>query len=69
MDFDREAWLRRLAMMHWRLDELRSGECWQTYEELGSQMKEITVLTTFHQPGLEKYGQRMIDSFAEKSRS
>ncbi len=28
-DFDREAWLRRLAMMHWRLDELRSGECWR----------------------------------------
>ncbi|MBG11234.1 MAG: hypothetical protein CMD92_08765 [Gammaproteobacteria bacterium] len=28
-DFDRETWLRRLAMMHWRLDELRSGECWQ----------------------------------------
>ena len=29
LDFDREAWLRRLAMMHWRLDELRSGECWR----------------------------------------
>ena len=29
-------------------------------------MKQITVLTTFHQPGLEKYGQRMIDSFAER---
>ena len=28
-DFDRETWLRRLAMMHWRLDELRSGECWK----------------------------------------
>ena len=28
-------------------------------------MKNITVLTTFHQPGLEKYGQRMINSFAE----
>tara|TARA_B100000902_G_scaffold98614_1_gene101061 strand:+ start:9372 stop:10316 length:945 start_codon:yes stop_codon:yes gene_type:complete len=28
-DFDRETWLRRLAMMHWRLDELRSGECWR----------------------------------------
>ena len=25
---------------------------------------EITVLTTFHKPGLDKYGQRMIDSFA-----
>ena len=29
LNFDREAWLRRLAMMHWRLDELRSGECWR----------------------------------------
>ena len=27
-DFDREGWLRRLAMSHWRLDEIRSGECW-----------------------------------------
>ena len=26
--------------------------------------KEITVVTTFHKPGLDKYGQRMIDSFA-----
>ena len=25
---------------------------------------EILVLTTFHQPGLEKYGQRFLDSFA-----
>ena len=29
-------------------------------------MKDITVVTTFHQPGLEKYGQRFLDSFAEK---
>lgn len=28
-------------------------------------MKNITVVTTFHQAGLEKYGQRMIDSFAK----
>lgn len=28
-EFDREAWLRRLAMSHWSLDELRSGECWK----------------------------------------
>jgi hypothetical protein len=28
-EFDREAWLRRLAMSHWRLDELQSGECWK----------------------------------------
>lgn len=27
-------------------------------------MKNITVVTTFHQPGLEKYGQRFIDSFS-----
>lgn len=29
-------------------------------------MKNITVLTTFHQEGLELYGQRFIDSFAER---
>lgn len=29
-------------------------------------MKNITVVTTFHQPGLQKYGQRFIDSFAEQ---
>lgn len=28
-DFDREAWLRRLAMFHWTLSEVRSGECWR----------------------------------------
>ena len=28
-EFDRESWLRRLAMMRWRLDELASGDCWQ----------------------------------------
>lgn len=28
-EFDREAWLRRLAMSHWTLEELRSGECWK----------------------------------------
>ena len=25
----------------------------------------ITVVTTFHQPGLEQYGQRFIDSFSK----
>ena len=35
----------------------------ETYEELGM---EITVLTTFHQEGLDKYGQRFLDSFAER---
>jgi hypothetical protein len=29
-------------------------------------MKQITVVTTFHEPGLKKYGQRFLDSFAEK---
>ena len=28
-EFDRESWLKRLAMSHWRLDELASGECWK----------------------------------------
>ena len=32
-DFDREAWLRRLAMFHWKLDEVRSGECWRHMRE------------------------------------
>ena len=29
-------------------------------------MSNITVVTTFHKPGLEVYGQRFIDSFAAK---
>jgi len=29
-------------------------------------MSDITVVTTFHQPGLEVYGQRFLDSFAER---
>ena len=29
-------------------------------------MSEITVVTTFHRPGLELYGQRFLDSFAER---
>ena len=29
-------------------------------------MKAITVVTTFHPSGLVKYGQRFLDSFAEK---
>jgi hypothetical protein len=28
-------------------------------------MQEITVVTTFHKPGLDLYGQRFLDSFAE----
>ena len=27
---------------------------------------EILVLTTFHQPGLDTYGQRFLDSFAKQ---
>ena len=27
--FDRETWVQRLAMCHWRLDELKSGDCWR----------------------------------------
>ena len=29
-------------------------------------MSNITVITTFHKPGLEVYGQRFIDSFAQR---
>ena len=29
-------------------------------------MKDITVVTTFHQEGLDLYGQRFLDSFAER---
>lgn len=29
-------------------------------------MSDITVVTTFHQPGLELYGQRFLDSFAQR---
>ena len=28
-------------------------------------MTDITVVTTFHKPGLEKYGQRFLHSFAK----
>ena len=36
----------------------------ETYERL--RMEEIIVLTTFHQPGLDTYGQRFLDSFAQR---
>ncbi len=29
-------------------------------------MSDILVITTFHQPGLDEYGQRFIDSFAQR---
>lgn len=37
-----------------------------TYEKLGDIKMKITAVTTFHQPGLVKYGQRFIDSYAER---
>jgi len=27
--FDREPWIRKISMSHWRLDELKSGKAWQ----------------------------------------
>ena len=36
-DFDRDGWLRRLAMSHWRLDEIRSGECWRHMKQWAKQ--------------------------------
>lgn len=27
--YDREPWIRKIAMSHWRLDELKSGKAWQ----------------------------------------
>lgn len=27
--FDREPWIRKIAMSHWRLDEVKSGKAWQ----------------------------------------
>jgi len=29
-------------------------------------MSDITVVTTFHKPGLDQYGQRFLNSFAER---
>jgi hypothetical protein len=28
-EFDRQEWLERISMFHWKFDELESGECWQ----------------------------------------
>ncbi len=38
---------------------------WQLTQGINNTM-EILVLTTFHQPGLEQYGQRFLDSFAKQ---
>ena len=32
-------------------------------------MSDITVVTTFHKPGLDLYGQRFLNSFAENVES
>lgn len=38
----------------------------ETFKELGKKMKKIiTVLTTFHQEGMEVYGQSFLNSFAQ----
>ena len=36
----------------------------ETHERI--RMEKITVLTTFHKPGLDEYGQRFLDSFAQR---
>ena len=28
-EFDREAWLQRISMFHWKLSELNDGTCWR----------------------------------------
>lgn len=38
-EFDREAWLRRLSMCHWTLDELKTGECWKHMREYAWKLK------------------------------
>ncbi len=30
--FDRQAWIERLSMCHWKFDELKSGEAWQFFK-------------------------------------
>jgi len=30
---DRQAWIERLAMCHWKFDELKSGEAWQFFKK------------------------------------
>jgi hypothetical protein len=37
-----------------------------TYEKLGDIKMNIKVVTTFHYDGMSKYGQRFIDSYAER---
>ena len=28
-DFDREQWVKRISMFHWKFDELENGSCWK----------------------------------------
>ena len=35
------------------------------FKKVGNKMSTITVVTTFHPAGMEKYGQRFLDSFAK----
>jgi hypothetical protein len=28
IEFDREEWIKKLAMSHWNQEDLKSGECW-----------------------------------------
>jgi hypothetical protein len=30
---DRQKWIERLSMCHWKFDELRSGEAWQFFRK------------------------------------
>ncbi len=32
-EFDREKWLQRISMFHWKLSELRDGTCWRHMRE------------------------------------
>lgn len=32
-EFDRELWLQRISMFHWKFDELANGKCWRHMRE------------------------------------
>jgi hypothetical protein len=31
--YDRQSWIERLAMCHWKFDELKSGIAWQFFKK------------------------------------
>jgi hypothetical protein len=31
--FNRQSWIERLSMCHWKFDELKSGEAWQFFKK------------------------------------